>query len=430
MVLTNRQMKLFNNRNLRWKIALLLCLASALNYIDRNTLAILAPTIQKELNWSDVDYANVTALFVLSYTIMYAISGRIIDRFGTRKGLACSVGSWSLVSILHALANSIGQFSVARFFLGATESGNFPAGVKAISEWFFMKERALAVGIFTAGSSIGAAFAVPIVSFVSLIWGWRMAFVITGLLGFFWLVAWLKLYYLPEKHKKITDDERNLILKESKNPGMNQNASKPVSILALMKKKESWGCFSARIFIDPVVYFLIFWIPKYLQDVHGFTLSDIGMTAWLPYAAMGIGTILGGWLPKLLIEKRNWSLNKARKTIMFSASVAIPVFCFSLFAKVSPAMAILLISAIMFSHGLWSNITLPTEIYPKNVQATVTGIGGTLGGLMSVISQKLIGISVGNHSYLPIFLFVGFAYLTAFILVQVLIGKLGNIRTV
>jgi len=415
---------------MRWKIAILLCLASALNYIDRNTLAILAPTIQKELNWSDVDYANITALFVLSYTIMYAISGRIIDWIGTRKGLAYSVGAWSTVSILHAVANTVGQFSVARFFLGITESGNFPAGVKSITEWFPMKERALAIGIFTAGSSIGAAFAVPIVSFVSVIWGWRMAFVVTGLLGFIWLIAWLKYYYLPEKHSKITEEERKLILDESQYSDIDQTASKSVSILKLLKKKESWGCFSARIFIDPVVYFLIFWIPKYLQDVHGFTLSEIGMTAWLPYAAMGFGTILGGWLPKFLIERKNWSLNKSRKTIMFLASIAIPILCFSLSVKVSPIVAILLISAIMMSHGLWSNITLPTEIYPKNIQATITGIGGTLGGLMSVITQKLIGISVGTHSYLPIFIFVGFAYLTSFILVQLLIGKLGTIRNV
>jgi ACS family hexuronate transporter-like MFS transporter len=418
----------FNNKTIRWKIAILLCLASALSYIDRNTLAILAPTIQKELNWSDVDYANITALFVLSYTIMYAVSGRIIDRIGTRKGLAWSVGTWSLVSTLHAAASTIGQFSVARLFLGATESGNFPAGVKAISEWFPMKERALAIGIFTAGSSIGAAFAVPIVSFVALIWGWRMAFVVTGLLGFVWLVAWLRYYYLPGKHAKITEDERKLILEDDQHADVDQADSKPVGILKLLKKKESWGCFSARIFIDPVVYFLIFWIPKYLHDMHGFTLSEIGMSAWLPYAAMGVGTILGGWLPKLLIEKRNWSLNRARKVVMLSASLAIPVFCFFLSVKISPAIALMLISAIMFSHGLWSNITLPTEIYPKNVQATITGIGGTLGGLTSVVTQKLIGVSVGNHTYLPIFIFVGLAYLVTFLLVHLLIGKLGTVH--
>lgn len=409
-------------------MALLLCFASTLNYIDRNTLAILAPTIQKELNWTDIDYANITALFVLSYTIMYAFSGRMIDRIGTRKGLGISVGTWSLITILNAFATTVGQFSIARFFLGVAESGNFPAGVKAASEWFPVKERALAIGIFSAGSSIGAAFAVPLVTFVTLFWGWRMAFVITGLLGFVWLILWLKYYYLPEKHTKISAKEKALIL--DSNSMMEHAVSEKVSIKKILLKKESWGCFSARIFIDPVVYFLMFWIPKYLHDVQGFTLSEIGMSAWLPYVAMGIGTILGGWLPKFLIERKNWSLNRSRKTIMLVASLAVPVFCFFLSVKVSPVLAILLISGIMFSHGLWSNITIPTEIYPKNVQATITGIGGTLGGIMGVLSQKLIGLSVGNHSYLPIFIFVGVAYLIAFLLVHFLIGKLGTMRTI
>lgn len=186
--------------------------------------------------------------------------------------------------------------------------------------------------------------------------------------------------------------------------------------------------FSGRIFIDPVVYFFICWIPKYIPDVQRLSLAEIGISAGLPYAAMGVGTILGGYIPKRLIERNNWSLNKSRKTIMLSASLAIPVFCFALTLPVSTFAAIFLISGIMLSHGLWSNITLPTEVYPKNVQATVTGIGGTLGGLMSVLSQKLIGITVGNHSYLPIFIFIGSAYLVAFLFVHLLIGKIGSIQ--
>ena len=423
-------MILFDNKSLRWKMAILLCFASALNYIDRSALAILAPTIQKELHWTDIDYANITALFVFSYTIMYAISGRIIDRIGARKGLAYSVGTWSLVSVLHAFANSVGQFSIARFFLGVTESGNFPAGVKSISEWFPIKERALAVGIFSAGSAIGATIAVPIVSFVALAWGWRMAFVVTGGLGFIWLLVWLKYYFLPEHTTQITETERALILNDEKLLAIDQPLPKSFSIKMILLKKESWGCFSGRIFIDPVVYFFIFWIPKYLHDVQGLSLTEIGITGWLPYAAMGIGLILGGWLPKRLIERKNWSLNKARKTIMLIASIAIPFFCFALTFKVSSIAAILLIAGIMLSHGLWSNITLPTEVYPKNVQATVTGIGGTLGGLMSVLSQKLIGITVGSHSYLPIFVFIGSAYMVAFLLVHFLIGKIGTIQQV
>lgn len=413
----------------RWKIAGMLCFASALNYIDRSTLAILAPTIEKELNWSTIDYANITALFVFSYTIMYAVSGRIIDRIGTRIGFAYSVGSWSLVSLLHAFANSVSQFSVARFFLGVTESGNFPAGIKSISEWFPLKERALAVGIFSAGSSIGAAISVPLVSFVAVAWGWRMAFVITGLLGFVWLILWLIYYQLPEHNKRLSIIEKDIILNDDVHAISTDEPHKTVSIKTILSKKESWGCFSGRIFIDPVVYFFIFWIPKYLQDVQGLSLVEVGVSAWLPYVAMGVGTILGGLLPKYLIEKNGWSLNRSRKTIMFFASVAIPIFCLILTFKVNALMAIGLISGIMLSHGLWSNITLPTEVYSKNVQATITGIGGTLGGLMSVLSQKLIGITVANNSYIPIFVFIGSAYILAFVSVHLLIRKIGDIQT-
>ena len=415
------------NHLFRWKIGFLLCFASALNYIDRNTLAILAPTIQKELNWSDIDYANITALFVFSYTIMYAISGRIIDRIGTRIGFAYSVGSWSLVSVLHAFANSVGHFSVARFFLGVTESANFPAGVKSISEWFPLKERALAVGLFSAGSAIGATIAVPLVSFIALTWGWRMAFVIMGALGFVWLFFWLKYYYLPERNTRLSNEEKAIILGSSDEQEKDLQY-KPVSIIQLLTKKESWGCFAGRIFIDPVVYFFIFWIPKYLSDVQGLPLSKIGVTAWLPYAAMGVGTILGGYLPKLFIEKRNWTLNRSRKTIMFISTIAIPILCFSLTLKIGALTAILLMSGIMLAHGLWSNLTLPTEVYPKHIQATITGIGGTLGGLMSVATQKMIGITVEAHSYLPIFIFIGSAHVVAFSLVHFLIGEIGRIH--
>ena len=411
-------------------MAVLLCFASSLNYIDRSALAILAPTIQKELLWTDIDYANITSLFVFSYTIMYFISGRIIDWIGTKKGFAYCVGTWSLVSGLHAFANTVGQFSIARFFLGVTESGNFPAGIKSITEWFPMKERALAVGLFSAGSAIGATIAVPLVSFAAIAWGWRMSFIITGVLGFIWLLFWLKYYYLPEHNKRITKEEKELILNDEKIIDTDYASLESFSIKKILMKKAAWGCFAGRIFIDPVVYFFIFWIPKYLHDVQGLSLAEIGVTAWLPYAAMGIGTILGGWLPKRLIERKNWSLNKSRKTIMLIASIAIPIFCLALTVKVNAVMAIFLISGIMLSHGFWSNITLTTEVFPKHIQATVTGIGGTLGGCMSVISQKLIGITVAQHSYLPIFIFIGFAYLIAFILVHFLIGKIGTIHKI
>lgn len=419
---------LFDNKTVRWKIALLLCLVSGLNCLDRNTLAILATTIQSEFNWSDADYANITALFVFSYTLMYALSGRIIDKIGTKKGFAIFAGSWSLVSMLHGFAHSIMHFSVARFFLGITESGNFPGGVKASTEWFPLKERALAIGIFNAGTAIGAALAVPIVSFIALSFGWRMAFFVIGFLGFVWLIFWIKYYHSPKDHPQITAEEKAYILQDENSGEEKQVDEKPVRLKQLLIKKETWGCFSARIFIDPVTYFLLFWIPKYLQDVQGLSLSELGVTAWLPYTAMGIGTVLGGMLPRYLINHYGWSLNRARKTVMVAASLLIPLLCYLLFAGASTILAIACISGVMLSHGLWANITIPSEIYPKSVQATITGLGGTLGGITSVVSQKMIGATVESYSYLPVFIYIGLAYLLSLVCVQFFVGKLGVIR--
>lgn len=415
------------NNNLRWKVAFLLCAASGLNYLDRNTFAILANTIQADIGFSDKEYANITATFVFSYTIMYAISGRIIDRIGTKKGLAISVGGWSLVSMLHAVANSVLQFSIFRFLLGVTESANFPAGVKSVTEWFPLKERALAIGIFNAGAALGAALAVPIVSFIAFYYGWRISFAATGFIGFIWLIFWLKFYHLPRQHPKISQSEIDLIYEDETIEDSNGTAKK-ITLKQILKRKETWGCFSARIFIDPVTYFLLFWIPKYLQDTQGFTLSDIGATVWIPYLALGIGTILGGAIPKFMIDRLGWSLNKSRKSVMFFASVLIPLLCYALYSGVTPMVAIASIAGIMFAHGLWSNITLPTEIYPKSIQGTITGLGGSLGGATGFISQILIGIAVVKYSYLPVFAYVGFIYMFTFILVVLFIGKLGVIR--
>lgn len=399
--------------DLRWKIAILLFVASALNCMDRNALAILSTTIQSEFNWSDVDYANITVCFVLSYTIMYAFSGRTVDKIGTRKGFVIFGGGWSIVSMLHAFASTIGQFSVARFLLGATESANFPAGVKACAEWFPLKERALAIGIFNAGTSIGAAVAVPLLTFAAYKYGWRSAFLLTGVLGIIWLVFWLRYYCNPKK------PESEII--ETKP----EEDETPVKIKTLLSKKATWGCISARVLIDPVTYFLLFWIPKYLQDVQGLSLTEMGCTAWLPYVAMGVGTVLGGVLPKLLIDKLNWSLDRARKSTMLLSSLLMPLLCYFLFAGTSTVVAVILLAGIMLAHGLWANITIPSEIYPPKVQATLTGVGGTIGGIAGIISQKAIGTIVSTVSYLPIFVYIGSAYMISFILVLLLVGKLG-----
>lgn len=423
-----------NKKNQKWIIVSLLFVASALNCMDRNALAVTATTIQQEFGWSDIDYSNITVCFVISYTIMYAFSGRIVDIIGTRRGFAIFGGGWSFFSLLHAFASTVGQFSVARFLLGMFESANFPAGVKACTEWFPVKERALAIGIFNAGTAIGAAITVPLLTFVTWRYGWRWSFILTGVLGAIWLVLWLKFYHQP---KALVDSSNNEyeggeLTQRSHNCVKTTAKVKPeakISVQTLLSKKATWGCISARIFIDPVTYFMLFWIPKYLQDAQGLTFSEMGVTAWLPYLGMGLGTILGGAIPKWLIEKRGWGLNRARKTTMFVSSMLIPIFCYFLFIKTSPFIAVILLTGILIAHGMWGNITIPSEIYPKSVQATLTGIGGTIGGIFGIITQKAVGTIVSKFSYLPIFVYIGCAYIVSYILVSVLVGKLGVMKT-
>lgn len=412
------------NGSVRWGIATMLFFVSALNYLDRQVLSVLAPTIQKELGLTDMDYSFITSAFLLSYTIMYAISGTIIDRLGTKKGFFWFVGGWSVANVLHGFAKTVMQFSIFRFFLGAAESANFPAGVKAASEWFPMKERALAIGLLNAGSSAGAALAVPMVSFIAIMFNWQMAFVITGLLGAIWMFFWWRHYSIPSQHPRISPEELALI-EGDKEPLSNTNGNGYV-FWQLLKIRQAWGCYIARILIDPCTYFLIFWIPKYLQEQQGLSLGELGYFAWIPYVALALGTVSGGIIPRSLINK-GWSLDRSRKTTMLAASLLVPLFCFLLFHTTHVAIAILAIAGVMFGHGLWGNITIPAEVFPKRVHATLTGIGGTLGGVTAIGVQFMVGWTVQNLSYKPIFIAVGIIYFVTFILVQLLIGKLGVI---
>src|SRR5262249_7280373 len=253
-------------KNLRWYIAIMLCLASALNYLDRQTLSVLADTIQRELHLSTLDYSRITSSFLISYAVMYAVSGKLIDVFGTRRGFITFASGWSFVNVLHALARTGLQLRFFRFLLGATEPANFPAGVKAVSEWFPMHERALAVGIFNAGTALGSALAVPLVSWIALAFGWRYAFVITGAVGFVWVLAWARQYHLPHEHSRLSDAERELI---GAGERANEENAGGVSIGRLIKMREAWGCILARVLTDPISYFLFFWTPKYFQQERG-----------------------------------------------------------------------------------------------------------------------------------------------------------------
>jgi ACS family hexuronate transporter-like MFS transporter len=413
----------FKLRGLRWYVAGLLCLAASLNYLDRQTLSVLAQTIQDELHLTTVQYSQITSAFLVSYTIMYAVSGRLVDFLGTRRSFLLFVSGWSLANILHVFARSTLQFSFFRFLLGATESGNFPAGVKVVTEWFPLRERALAVGIFNSGTAIGAALAAPVVSGVALLWGWRSAFVAGGVLGLVWLVLWLLLYRLPRDHPWLSPEELSLI-----EEGVPPPAVRPrVSIRRLLATREAWGCILARMLTDPISYFFIFWTPKYLQQERGFDLAAIGRYSWIPFVAAAIGNLAGGAVPGALI-RRGWTLNRARKSVMLAASCLMPV-CFLMITRVSnPALAVALISVAMFCHAAWANMTLPAEVFPNHVVGSVSGFAGSLGGALGVASQLAIGWTVQNVSFMPVFAVCAFVHLTAFGLVCVLVGELGRIR--
>lgn len=406
---------------LRWAIAILLCLSSTLNYLDRQTLSVLAATIQRELQLTDVEYSYVTSSFLLSYTVMYAVSGRVIDGIGVRRGLMLFVSAWSIATMLHGLAGSLVGLAFFRFLLGATQPANFPAGVRAAAEWFPLRERALAVGIFNSGTAIGGTLAAPIASAIALAFGWRTAFVVNGVLGFVWVAVWARFYDRPETHTQLSADERALILADR---GAASFTARPVAIVKLLSLPETWGCMMPRILLDPVTYFLTFWIPKYLQQERGFSLADLGRYAWIPFAALAVGNIAGGAIPRFLIA-RGWSINRARKTTMFGVSAGIAV-CFLLITRVDTAVAALvLISAVMFGHGAWGNITLPAEVFPPNAVGSVTGFGGALGAGIGFFSQLGIGWVVQNVSYTPLFIVCSFVYLLTFALVSWLVGELG-----
>jgi MFS transporter, ACS family, hexuronate transporter len=362
----------------------------------------------------------------VSYTVMYAVSGRIIDWLGTRRGFLLFVSAWSLATIIHAPARTLWQLAAARFLLGAAEPANFPGGVKAVSEWFPMRERALAAGIFNSGTALGSALATPLVAWVALVWGWRWAFVVTGTMGFVWVAIWAWAYYLPHEHPRLRAEELSLILEGSAPPSGTRQAA---PLRTVLRMPETWGCVLARVLTDPISYFLFFWTPKYLQEARGFSLADLGRYGWIPFAALALGNIASGAIPRVLVA-RGWTVNGARKATMLSVSLAMPVCCLLVTQVPSVWLAVGLMACIMFGHAAWGNITLPAEVFPREAVGTVSGLGGALGALTGALTQLTIGWVVANLSFTPIFAACAMMYLVALGGVQLLIGELGTERRI
>jgi MFS transporter, ACS family, aldohexuronate transporter len=414
-------------KHLRWYIVILLCLACQLNYLDRQTFSVLAVTIQKEFGLIDIDYSFLTTTFLWAYAIAYLFSGYIVDRLGTRRSFLAFVSGWSAANMLHAFARSFAGLAIYRGLLAIMEPANFPAGLKAVSEWFPMHERALAVGIFNSGTAFGNALAVPVTVFITLRYGWRSAFVFTGMLGFVWVAAFALVYRRPREHLRLGKEE--LALVEAGQTEEEITATQKFSILQILRMREAWGCMLARLLTDPISYFLFFWIPKYLENERGFDLKQVGMLAWIPFAALAVGNVFGGAMPRWLVSQ-GWTVNRARKTNMFFVSCGMVVVCYLVTKVPTASMAVAMLALVMFGHAAWANMTLPAEVFPKNAVGTVTGLGGFLGGISGGVAQLIIGGVVMKYGYGPIFAVCSVMYLIAFATVHFLIGELGIIRKV
>lgn len=404
--------------NFRYVVAALLLLATMINYADRLMLSVVAPQVRQEFGMTEKDYGQILFWFLAAYAIMYALSGPISDRLGTRRGFTLFITAWSLAAVGHATA--VGKWSLAfwRFLLGLGEPGNFPCAAKAVAEWFPADQRALGVGLFNAGSSLGSALAPPFVVFLTLRYGWRSAFFFTGALGMLWLIAWLLLYQPPHQSRFITDGEWDYLKDKVRPPEETRPARLPRGEwLRVIKDRGCYSLIFARFFSDPVIYFVIFWLPEYLQKERQFDLAMVGRYAWVPFIFGDVGYILGGWASGFLM-RRGWPLVKARTIVLFVAALMMPLAVFAPF--VSQAwMAIGVTCVITFGHALWiSNLlTLPTDLFPGTRVGTVTGLSGMGGAVGGMLANLTTGYVVASLSYRPIFIAAGLMHPLAFCVV-------------
>jgi ACS family hexuronate transporter-like MFS transporter len=408
--------------NFRYVVAVLLLLATMINYIDRLMLAVVAPQVRKEFGLSVQDYGQILFWFMAAYAIMYALSGPIADRLGTRRGFTLFITAWSLAAIGHATAVGKWSLTMWRFLLGLGEPGNFPCAAKAVTEWFPPDQRALGVGIFNAGSSLGSALAPPLVVFLTLRYGWRTAFFLTGSLGLLWLIAWLFLYQPPHLSRFITAREWQHLKDRVRPPEETTPARLPGGEwLRLIRDRRCYSLIYARFFTDPVIYFIIFWLPEYLQKERQFDLAMVGKYAWVPFIFGDIGYILGGWVSGFLI-RRGWPLLKARTAVLLAAALVMPVAILA--PLVSKAwMAIAVACVITFGHALWiSNLlTLPTDLFPGSRVGTVSGLSGMGGAVGGMLANLTTGYVVASFSYKPIFTAAGLMHPLSFCIVFLLL---------
>ena len=424
--------------NYRWVVCGLLFLAATINYIDRQVIGILKPTLQKEFGWSEIAYADIVFAFQLAYAIGLVASGPIMDRVGVKTGFSIAIVVWSLAAMAHAEAAvfgptaaaalaligltysaSVAGFIVARFLLGLGEAGNFPASIKAVAEWFPKRERALATGIFNSGTNIGALVTPLVVPWITLTWGWYWAFIATGAIGFGWLVVWWALYDNPERHPRVTAGELALIRSDPPDPAVR------VPWRTLLGYRQTWAVMIGKFMTDPVWWLYLFWVPDFLNRNHGINLTTIGPPLVAIYLIADIGSIGGGWLSSNLI-KRGWSVNAGRKTAMLVCALAVVPMVFASGAR-DLWVAVGLVSIAAAAHQGWSaNIfTMASDLFPRKAVGSVVGLAGMAGAIGGMLIAKVTGYLLqATGSYLPVFLIAAFTYLIALALIHVIVPRL------
>jgi len=406
--------------NLRWWIVGILFLSTVINYVDRQTLSVLARTIQDDLGISDSGYARIVQAFLLAYTISYLVSGRITDWLGTRVSMAAFIVWWSLANIGTAFASSIFTLGLWRLLLGVGEPGNWTVGPKALSEWFPVRERGLAYGIFTMGATIGATVAPPLIAWLALSYGWRGAFVVTGVLGLLWVIPWLWLYRPPHEHPRLTDAERVLVPPPA--PTSTTGGAEWTLWRTLLTQRDTWLLLGTRVLTDPVWYFYLFWFPKYLTDTRGLSLIEVGRVAWVVYLAADLGALGGGWLSGRLID-RGYAPVAARKLVLRIAATTILVGPLVAWAPSIPL--VLLCAAVVACSQLAWQVTIGALIvdrYPPASVATAFGIVAAGSGFGGMVSTGIVGYLVSNYSYVPVFVTMALLHPLALALVWFLRG--------
>jgi ACS family hexuronate transporter-like MFS transporter len=416
---------MFKIKNLRWLIVGLLFIATALSFLDRQVLSISILKIQADLDVSDVEYGWINTGFLISYALMFTLGGWLIDKFGTRIGLAVSVGLWSLSNALHGAVQNVWHLGTARFFLGIGEGGCFPGAAKGVTEWFPQKQRALAMGIAIGGAALGAVIAPPLTVYLISLFGWRGAFVATGIFGGIWVMLWLIFFHKPRKSPLITEQELALIEEDKAQQQEEKTRRISVPVKRILRTKQAWGLILIRFLLDPVFYFFMFWIPKYLSEERGVPFERIGELFWIPFFALGISNIIGGGVSDRLM-KSGMSVNRARKSVMGLAAALTMVAPLTVVASTAE-IAILFMSLIMFAHGFWitNYITITSELFGKNATSTVVGMSGTAGAVAGLLLNPLIGKIVENYSYLPMWVASGIMYPLGFIILLLTIRRIG-----